>query len=161
MNRAAWAEKVKDRGWRTEYLIVLPAAAVSAIFVWLALLDRAPPVSNVSGKASPVRVERAGVYCIRWTAIRDRVCRREVAHTFVDSTGFVHRPDLAPGSFKPETGPDNWARCYYAPAGASWGRAEHRVKINFYCNPLHNWWPIEITPDPVEVEVVEAPKKPD
>ena len=157
MPRMALSEKARSRSWRIENLYVMPIIAVAAAVAGYTLLDWTPPVDpqSIHAKAMPATVTPAGVYCIRWEAKRNRVCNRQTSHTFVDSTGFIHRPDLAPGSLKPETGSDFWTRCYYAPAGASWGRAEHRVKINFYCNPLHNWWPITVEPEGVPVEVVK------
>ena len=107
------------------------------------VFDRAEPVTVhstlLSGDTRP-----GGVVTISWDATAFRACEGTVRRRVIDSTGAVYEYDEQTTVIRPqgELGRRRYSREFSLPKSITPGPAIHSVVVRYYCNPIHQWWPI-------------------
>jgi hypothetical protein len=157
----ALRERVKQKGWIAENLVVLPAAATAAAvgIWWFTVVDRIPPIEFGPSAVRPAVAHRGD--WVRVTAeirhLRQRTCERDVTRQLISSDGaWIPRGTDAvrEGRLAPEQ--NMLAAEILIPYTMSWGPGRYWVQTCFRdCDGLSlTWlWPICPSPRSAPIEI--------
>ena len=136
--------------WRIIIFIVLGTAA-AVLGTWAS--DRSPPYILQNGVVSPDPAVRGDpIHLDSDVIVYKPGCHGTFQRTITDAGGFPWAYPPIPTQFN-DLPPDKYRvatpTSYVLPMAIASGQACSVTVTTFYCNPLHNWWPIKVTTPPV------------
>ena len=144
--------------WKTHFI----AFFVSGLFIvpsmWL-VLDREPPVIvEDAAYIGPWPITPGESFYIRYSVNRKKLCPYTIQPLIFDgaSVRYVLEQQniLAAGPL----GPDIYEVERTVPEGAAHGWARYSTVLEFYCNPIQRYWPVQMVTPTVRFKV-ERPEK--
>ena len=141
--------------WTTRHTMVGWALAVALFALWPVrwALDREPPFA-ITGPVTVVNPEAGGEVFFDMPVRRDieRECSATFARYMIDAKGFRRDFDRDPRHVSAdairamELRMDGRLQLAIPTAyGMPPGRSTYTTILQYRCNPLHAWWPIEVT----------------
>lgn len=132
-------------------------------FAWLVALfvvapltymgfDREPPVDRMSGSMEPNKVHPGQMVTVTWYTKKHRRCNGDVSRQIIAADGKVHILEDADSSYS--TQGDLLKRTFQIPIYIAYGPARYRSTVQFYCNPIHTYFPIKTVGPEVLFEII-------
>lgn len=118
-------------------------AAISGVLVG----DRIPPVNNLVGVVVPTKLRAGEDAVVRWKTAVTRQCESSTVRELIDSKAHTHV--LSTGA------PWELEHSFAVPVDIPPGFSRYRAVVHFICNPLHQFFPIEVVSPEVLFEVIE------
>jgi len=135
-------------------LTLIPAALIS---YWA--MDREMPIRHLMGQFVQWESLDPPIAKIQWTAERRRLCLGQTT-SWIFSNKAMDLPSSAlphdDAVAMPVDGPVSWAESIPIPVEAM--RSSGRdillsVRFTWYCNPLQEYWPLEINAPPINLPI--------
>lgn len=142
--------------WMSHILAACVALFLIGPITYMAL-DRTPPLVPYIGEMVPNKASPGDTVRIDFTVNVNRQCRGTVHREIVDSSRVVHILESIPSVIRDTE--FHVSRRLQIPYNLSWGPARYRVIVHYVCNPLQNWWPIEVRSPDIVFTVVPPDKK--
>jgi hypothetical protein len=117
--------------------------------------DREIPFVRYSGEIAPLDPAPGDTVVVTWHGHRYRDCPGVVYRRITDSHGEVHNLAAVGAVYSETSNPDPLPRTFRLPAHIASGSAEYVATTVFYCNPLHQIWPIVVDTPPIAFTIAQ------
>lgn len=132
---------------RYTFLCNLTAALFSLLVVAplaYMVMDRDVPLKIEGGEVLPEQVVLGDTAQVHWQMQVLRICSGVVYRSLVDSQGTVWNSAPSKTKRSMKLGALDFTRNFQVPYGMALGPAKYQVKVLWRCNPLQQYWPIEM-----------------